>query len=164
VLKLRLEEAHHVDTRPGHPRDRDAGVLVGGEHFLDAPAGDLVPRGGAPVPRHHDPVGVPDRDHGGAVRRRLERRGGCPAGRDRQLGVGRHAPKHLYEVRARIAPGPEERQSPLVHVVPRLPGRRPDEFPRARLSKRHELACLRLGTIEIPDRTHESILIVCELP
>ena len=107
VLELHLEQLHHLDRRPGGTGDGDAGVVVGREHLLDAPAGDGVSRGGAPVARHHHAAVVADRDHGGAVgdlERRATRR--CVEARTGEV-VGGDAAQQVDEGRARVEPGPE---------------------------------------------------------
>ena len=92
VLELGLEQLHHLDRGPGRAGDRDTGEVVGGEHLLDAPAGDRVARRRAAVTRHHHAVGVADRDHGRAVgnvdRRRPTRCTGSPAAGAGSLAAG----------------------------------------------------------------------------
>ena len=53
---------------PAEPGDADAGMLVGGEHLLDAALGDEVAHRRAPVAGHHHAVGLGHGHDGGAVR------------------------------------------------------------------------------------------------
>src|SRR5438132_1411721 len=67
VLQLDLEEAGELQGRARRASDRDGRMLVGLEHLVDAPSGDLEPFGGLAVARHQHPVLKPDRQHRGAV-------------------------------------------------------------------------------------------------
>src|SRR2546427_12797940 len=55
-------------------------MLVGLEHLVDAPAGDLDPFGGLAVARHQDAILIPERQHRGAVGNGRKRRGAGRAG------------------------------------------------------------------------------------
>ena len=117
VLELHLEQLHHLDRRPGRAGDGDAGVVVGREHLLDAPAGDGVSRGGATVARHHHAARVADGDHGRAVGD-LERRTArslLEAGTGEV--VGRDAAQEVDEGRARVEPGREGGKGRLDHAA-----------------------------------------------
>ena len=117
VLELRLEQAGHLDGRPGRAGDRDRGVLVGLVDLLDPPVGDLVALGGLPVAGDDDAVGVaqrqdrrPGRDARQAVGIRMGRRARAGA-RDEQ--VRRLLAQEVHEAPVHVAP--EETLPGLVH-------------------------------------------------
>src|SRR5207245_5050117 len=67
VLQLDLEEARQLQRRARRASDRDGRMLVGLEHLVDAPSGDLEPLGRLAVAGHQYAALEPDRQHGGAV-------------------------------------------------------------------------------------------------
>ena len=140
VLELHLEQLDHLDRGTGGPGDGDAGVVVGREDLLDAPAGDRVPGGGAPVARHHHSPGEADGEDGGAVGD-VERRG---TGGSLQPGTGevvrRDATQEVDEGRAGIEARRERGKRRLGHAGEPIRGlrvrRRPGQYRSARRSAR----------------------------
>jgi len=68
VLQLRLEEADHLDGRPGGPRDGNGRAAVRLVDLLNSTVGHLVSLGGLAVSGHHHAVPVLERQDRGSVR------------------------------------------------------------------------------------------------
>ena len=67
VLELELEQAHHLDCRPGGARDCDTAVPVGREDLFERAVADQVARGSATVAGQEHAIGEADRNAGRAV-------------------------------------------------------------------------------------------------
>ena len=119
VLELGLEEAGHLDRRPGRPGDRDHRVVVGPVDLLDPAVGDLIALGRLAVAGDDDAVGVPqseDRRAEGDARHAVRvRRDSAAAPRGpRGEQVGRLLAQEVHEAGAQVTP--EETLPGLVHV------------------------------------------------